>query len=98
MCQDGLVAHIQQALDFVLRDNVANPAGLVDGQLNEDVIALPGKQPAFLQRLRPGFRNEAIFHGRSQLQRDFPLAEFPLQHPAGGDDYLRDIGILANPM
>lgn len=62
MCQDGLIAHIQQAFDFVLRDDVADPAGLVDGQFNENVITLPGKQPAFLQCLRPGLRNEAVFH------------------------------------
>ena len=32
---------VQQALDLIFGDDISNPAGLVNGELNEDVITFP---------------------------------------------------------
>ena len=76
MSQYWLITHVQKALDLVFRYDIANPAGLVDRQFNEDVIAFPRQKPILFQGFRPGLRDQPVFHGRGQIQRNLlPVME-----------------------
>ena len=86
MGQDGLVAVGDELPDLGGRVDVADFQGVGDGQFNEDVIALPGQQPAVFAHFGPGFGDEAVFHRRDQFQPDPGFVKGLLQPLAGGDD------------
>ena len=62
MGQDGLVAVGDELPDLLGGVDVADLLGVGDGQFDEDVIALPGQQPAVFADFGPGFGDEAVFH------------------------------------
>ena len=86
MGQDGPVAVGDELPDFLGGVDVADFQGVGDGQFDEDVIALPGQQPAVFADFGPGFGDEAVFHRRDQFQPDPGFVEGLLQPLAGGDD------------
>ena len=93
MGQDGPVAVGDELPDLFGRVDVADFQGVGDGKFDEDVIALPGQQPAVFADFGPGFGDEAVFHRRNQFQSDPGFVEGLLQPLAGGDDRRRRVPV-----
>ena len=79
MGQDGLEAVGQERPDLGGRVDAAKLPRIGDGQFDEDMIALPGQQPAFRADFRPGFGKEPILERGHELQPDPGLDERLLQ-------------------